>query len=288
MTAGNVVLRNLTSGTTTLVVNSLNGVGGSIKGSNSQAGSTGILSLASSGTSSYAGSLVNGVVGSVLSVAKSGTGTQTLSGILNTYSGGTTISDGKLNVTNASASATGTGNVDVSGGATTTLSGTGFITGLTTLTSGSRLAPGVNTSGTNTNFGVAGTLSTGTTGGLTLTNAHLDFDLATLAAGTNDKIITGALSLGSTIAFTFNGLGATLQTGTAYTLIDATSVSGFSAGNISTAFLGALDGNYTASYTVNGTTNDLEVTFGAIPEPSTWALLAFSLTTVMVLRRRRA
>jgi hypothetical protein len=25
----------------------------------------------------------------------------------------------------------------------------------------------------------------------------------------------------------------------------------------------------------------------AVPEPSTWALLAFSLTTVMILRRRR-
>jgi len=27
--------------------------------------------------------------------------------------------------------------------------------------------------------------------------------------------------------------------------------------------------------------------FAVVPEPSTWALLAFSLTTVMVLRRRR-
>jgi len=33
---------------------------------------------------------------------------------------------------------------------------------------------------------------------------------------------------------------------------------------------------------------DGTLTFNAIPEPSTWAMLAIGLTTVMVLRRRRS
>ena len=31
----------------------------------------------------------------------------------------------------------------------------------------------------------------------------------------------------------------------------------------------------------------ISIEYYAVPEPETWALLAFSLTTVMVLRRRR-
>ena len=40
------------------------------------------------------------------------------------------------------------------------------------------------------------------------------------------------------------------------------------------------------TYTFSESTGGLSVT--AIPEPSTWASLAFNLATVMVLRRRRA
>ena len=38
------------------------------------------------------------------------------------------------------------------------------------------------------------------------------------------------------------------------------------------------------SFTFNQATGDL---VASVPKPATWALLAFSLTTVMVLRRRR-
>ena len=40
-----------------------------------------------------------------------------------------------------------------------------------------------------------------------------------------------------------------------------------------------------AAGTFNYTNGDLTLT--TVPEPTTWALLAFSLTTVMVFRRRR-
>ena len=78
------------------------------------------------------------------SLTKIGTGTLTLSGA-SRYTGGTTISNGWLFVTNRSGSATGTGPVQVSGGI---LGGTGRITGTVTVGSGTgltgQLAPGVD------------------------------------------------------------------------------------------------------------------------------------------------
>ncbi len=107
-------------------------------------------------------------------------GTLTLSGNSNNYSGGTTISDGVLSITNTSttASATGTGAVIVNGGA---LSGKGYVAGtnaLVTVNNGGAVAPGLNTSG---NFGAAGKLTLNA--GLRLVGgSQLDFDLATTAA----------------------------------------------------------------------------------------------------------
>jgi len=63
--------------------------------------------------------------------------------IANTYSGGTTVSAGKLMVNNATGSGTGAGGVTVNDG---TLGGTGTISGLVTVNSGGTLYPGPGTS----------------------------------------------------------------------------------------------------------------------------------------------
>ena len=75
------------------------------------------------------------------SLTKAGTGKLTLTKS-NTYTGDTTITDGTLQVTNTSGSATGTGSVQVNAG---TLGGTGIISGAVTVataTSASNLIAG--------------------------------------------------------------------------------------------------------------------------------------------------
>ena len=177
----------------------------------------------------------------------------------------------------------------MNGDVNTTLAGTGVVTQKVTLTLG-RLAPGINTAGVNNNFGVAGTLSLGTTGGLTLANANMDFDLSgtgTSSGGVNDTIVTGGvLSLGSNVAFNFNMLNGALDTTTTYTLISgASSIAGFNATTLAAATTG-LTGSYIPTYTVAG--NYLLVQFAAVPEPQTWVMLISGVGMLSLLRRRRS
>ena len=74
----------------------------------------------------------SGVTQGTGGMSKTGTGTLTLSGA-NSYSGGTTVSAGVLNVSNPTGSGTGTGPVNVNTG---TLAGSGIIAGVTTIGSG--------------------------------------------------------------------------------------------------------------------------------------------------------
>jgi fibronectin-binding autotransporter adhesin len=247
------------------------------------------------------GNVITGTISNgsaTIAISKTNTSTWTISGTSNSYSGGTTITGGKLRVSNTAGSATGTGTVLVSGSlGTATLAGTGFISGATTVVGGGHIAPGVNISGVNSNFGVAGTISLGNTGGLTLSNASLDYDLssnaATAGGGTNDLISLsltpgtgtgGALLLSSTATFTFNELDSSLAIGTAYTLISgASSVSGFDPTQWTTNF--ANGQAYTATYST--TADGLQVTFAAVPEPGTWAMLLSGFGMLVVVRKRR-
>jgi autotransporter-associated beta strand protein len=217
---------------------------------------------------------------SSVGLTKSGAGTLTLSGN-NTYSGGTTVSVGTLLVNNTIGSGTGTGSVTVNGG---TLGGNGTIGGAVTISAGGTLSPG-NSPGLLT-----------IDGPLTL-NGSVVMEIAGATRGTTyDAVDIGAsqlLTYGGTLTLTMT---AAIADGT-YDLFSFTS--GSKAGSFtSIAFSG---GYYTGTFTQAGdlwtstltqgqiftfdqTSGDL---ISAIPEPSTWILLALSLTTIVILRRRR-
>ena len=123
------------------------------------------------------------------------------------------------------------------------LSGTGAVNGsLTTATTGSNiayLAPGVNTTGSRTDFGNAGTLTVG--GALNIgSGTNMDIDLATATTaggGVNDLIAMsgGTLTFGGSTTVNFNALSS-VTLGTAYTLINgAGSISGFNGSNFMTS-----------------------------------------------------
>ena len=141
-----------------------------------------------------------------------------------------------------------------------------------TLTVNGGLAPG-NSPGV---IAISGNLALGTSATTTM-----DLVDHTLAAGTGFDQIS---LFGTTPSLTYAGtlmLNVSLTTtlGTYNLFTGFTSESGTFANGITYSLAGAAG-------TFNYTNGDLTLT--AVPEPATWALLAFSLTTVMVLRRRRS
>jgi autotransporter-associated beta strand protein len=105
-------------------------------------------SNATSGRFTYSTAIADTNAGAnSVGVAKLGTGTLALDQA-STYTGGTTVSGGTLEVNNTSGSGTGTGSVTVSN-AGSRLSGSGSIAGSTTLDSGTVLAPGTGTTSTS-------------------------------------------------------------------------------------------------------------------------------------------
>ena len=104
-----------------VTIGSLAGAGSILLGGNT-------LTIGSNNQSTTFSGVTQGTGG----MSKTGTGTLTLSGA-NSYSGGTTVSAGVLNVSNPTGSGTGTGPVNVNTG---TLAGSGIIAGVTTIGSG--------------------------------------------------------------------------------------------------------------------------------------------------------
>ncbi len=237
-------------------------------------GSTGALTLA-------------GVVaGSGKSLTKTGTGTLTLTGA-NTYSGGTTVSAGKLLVNNLTGSGTGTGALSI--GASATLGGSGFINSVTS---------------------IAGTLSPGNSPGILTFNSNV-----TLQSGSQTYIeITGATTRGTSYdGINFNS-GLTIEGGTLTFNISTAIANGsvlniFDGAALTSGFTSVVSsgtGGYNGFFTFNGS-NAYEATFGsqnvslnltsgditfsgssAIPEPASFAALLGVVTLGFVgLRRRR-
>ena len=240
------------------------------------------LTLGTSGNSSttFAG-VISGTGGNV---TKDDTSTQVFSGN-NTYTGTTTVSVGTLLINGDQSTATGPVSVAA------TLGGSGKIGGAVTIQDGGFLAPGNNTTGILTVASLA-LNSTSTT--------HFEIN-GTAAPGTNyDQIVVksgGALALNGAFTIAFGNVADLANTTNINLFSYTTGHTGDFTSLVSTGYYGAAGTAWThAGETFSYNTGTQLLTFdeltgnldiSAVPEPATCALLAFSLTAVVVLRRRR-
>ncbi len=230
-----------------------------------------------------------GVAGGARGLTKLGTNTLTLTGS-NTYSGGTTVTSGRLEVNNTSGSGTGSGDLTLNVGAT--LAGDGSITAASnnfvyingTLQAGSIAA----TQGTDFSISTSG--AGGTIFGAAST-AHFDLwsttgtDQSSLLAAADMLRLFGDLTFttGSTLKLG-NPNNLTFQEGDVFRLFDWTSL-GTRTGTFSTLDyadlnLGSLMLDTSNLYST-GTISIL-----GIPEPSRALLLMLGLAGVTMRRRR--
>jgi len=214
-----------------------------------------------------------------------GGNTLTTGGILNTQNvsgaGGFTMSNGTLR---SAATVAGKDLVILQYGA-----GSAGVTINAVIADSTAGATGLTKSGTgNVNLGGANTFTGNTIvnqGTLALSdNAQLKFVIG--ASGINNGI-TGAGTLTLDGDFVFDLFGAAAVG--SWNIVNVATLTETFTGNFTVVGFTDAGSNTWTKVNAGSTYTFYESTglLNAIPEPSTWALLAFSLTTVMILRRRR-
>jgi fibronectin-binding autotransporter adhesin len=204
-----------------------------------------------------------GVISGTGSVNHVGTGTLTLSGA-NSYSGGTTVSQGTLAA--GAAGVFGTGAMNVASGATLDLAG--FNNSVGALTGAGTVALGAGTLTANT--GAAGATFAGTltgTGGFTMAGTGVQtlsgvnsytgattVNSGTLRAGSTGALGAGAVTVASGATLDLAGFATTLQTlnGTGSVAIGAGALT-VGANNSSSSFAGVISGPGSLTQTGTGT-----------------------------------
>ena len=243
------------------------------------------------GTSSFGGVIEQGSTGKI-NLAKNGNGTLTLTGT-NTYTGSTTVQAGLLVVNGDSSSAIG--RLDVAAGAT--LGGSGTLGGATTINSGAFHSPG-NSPGVQT-FTSGLTYSNGSTFVWELTG-NTDSGRGTVFDGVNVSGGTLTINGGVTNNLVFNGAGSTVSWSDAFwdsnqqwLVFDNASLPTVSSNVFVTINVGldSISQSLTSvrsgsSFSWDTIGSDVYLTY-AIPEPSTYALLALAAAALGVCVRRR-
>jgi len=214
------------------------------------------------------------------SLTKTGNGNLTFSAA-NTYTGATTISTGTLVLSGSGT--VGSGNLTVASGAKLDISG---ITGSTYALSANQTLSGSGTvTATGKTLSVAGNFNPGSSpgtltvdGGFTLAGTSVStFEINGTTSGLFDQlVVNGLLTFGGTLNLV---TGYSFNYGDSVNLFDWTTKSGTFSSIVGTDLGGGNSWDTANLYTTGVIT--------VVPEPATWGLLAFSLTTVIILRRRR-
>jgi autotransporter-associated beta strand protein/T5SS/PEP-CTERM-associated repeat protein len=236
----------------------------------------GTIQVPTAGTTFTITGVISDSGGGAGGLTKTGVGTLILAAA-NTYTGGTTIGGGTLQVANTSGSGTGSGAVSVQsggrlGGGGTTVGSAGIISGLVTVQSGGRIAPG------NSGPGVLNLA-----GGVTFnsgSNLDLELNSATLGSGYDQLKVTGTAALNGNLNVT---LGFTPSPTDTFAVVSATTVTGTFA-NTPGNHLNLSGGTFDVVYGSNVVTLQ---NFTPVPEPASVLLIGAAAASLAVWVRRR-